>query len=62
MIASFVCIVRESPTADQAKFMEHTYNIFLRGLERELYRQEAELTVCVSTWVILSKNSTRLLW
>lgn len=27
------------------QFLQHTYNIFLRGLEREDYKQENKLTV-----------------
>lgn len=27
------------------QFLQHTYNIFLRGLEREEYKQENQLTV-----------------
>ena len=36
------------------QFLQHTYNIFLRGLEREEYKQENELTVCdkVKFWRI----------
>lgn len=36
---------RETPPPDCADFLGHTFNIFVKGLERELYRQEQELTV-----------------
>ncbi|KAH3822991.1 hypothetical protein DPMN_124785 [Dreissena polymorpha] len=28
-------------------FLQHTYAVFKTGLDRELYRQERELTVCL---------------
>ncbi|KAL5015854.1 hypothetical protein ScPMuIL_005443 [Solemya velum] len=34
----------ETPPPDYADFLEHTFNIFVKGLERELFRQEEELT------------------
>jgi hypothetical protein len=32
---------------DYSDFMQHTFNIFHRGLDRELYRQEQDLTVII---------------
>ena len=35
----------ENPAPDYAAFLQHTFNIFKNGLDRDLYRQEQELTV-----------------
>lgn len=34
-----------SQPTEYEQFLQHTYNIFLRGLEREDYKQENKLTV-----------------
>ena len=35
----------DNPAPDYAAFLQHTFNIFKNGLDRDLYRQEQELTV-----------------
>lgn len=43
----FLTVVFDSTSQpnEYEQFLQHTYNIFLRGLEREEYKQENKLTV-----------------
>lgn len=36
-----------NPPAEYSAFLQHTFNVFKVGLDRELYRHEQELTVCI---------------
>jgi len=47
----FICFMlyyRGDPPKEYSAFLRHSFNVFKVGLDRELYRQEQELTVCAS--------------